>query len=268
MAFTNNNDFSVPATGQGDWDSDLSGNWQIIDRGYHAKLSAAVPINSGDIIWVASGALAWQYDAKSLDLTEPFGMAYKAVASGENADFLRQGVVSSIGTWSGFMTIGQPVYVDPGSPGFPANSYSAAAFAVGIALAADTVLVSPGTIHSEREHLHNVQSLGELVVGSAHFTTIDVGHAGIINAIELISNSVDAWSAKLFSGSAQVASEQLFSIGSTNPESFSLFQTGAVVYRNTDITSPGLLFAAITVESGSGVGSGHVNVVIHAERFR
>lgn len=267
MALTDNNDFSVPAEGQADWDTDLSGNWGIIDRGYHAKLTAAEAIVSGDVLWVASGALAWRYDAASIDLKEPWGMSWKSVNSGENVDFLRMGVVGSVGTWSGFITPGEPVFVDPASPGFPVNSYSAAAFPIGIALADDTILVSPGQ-KDIRESLTFVTSLGEKVVGSAHFYSIDVGHAGYVREVQFLSSSVDAWSGIFYSGSAQVSSEQLFDIGSTSVGSIAHSTRSMWAYQNTDIASPGLLFGTVTVESGSGVGSGHVNVVIHAERLR
>jgi hypothetical protein len=264
MAFTNHNNLENQAAGQADWDSGLNANFTVLDRGYHGAFQAGQAISSGAILWAASGGIVHPYNSRSLSLAEPIAMAYKAVASGETDYFLLQGIVTSIGVWSGNIVAGRPVFVSPSTAGFAVSSYSAAAFAAGIAISGTGIYFSPGKFN-HKELITNVQSLGGFAVGSTHHITLNIGNRGQVTRVEAITSWTN-WTLKFFSGSAKVSSELLFETVSGGITSTYLLDAAGMPYRNTDTASPGLIFGSVLVNSG--VASGYLNVTVIAERFR
>lgn len=267
MSFTDNQNLENQSAGQADWDSGLNSNFTILDRGFHGTLTAATAISSGDVLWVASGNLAWPYNPTSLDLKYPRAISYKAVNSGETDNFLFRGIVNSIDVWSGNINPGDPVYVSPTTPGFAVGSYSAAAFPVGYALSDTALYFSPGD-ELHREKLTSVSSLGLLEVGSSHDFAIDIGHRGIARQVEVSAESHNLWTLYFYSGSSRVSSERIYETLSGGVTSLYMLDAALFPYENTDVASPGMLFGRIDVLSGTGVNSGHINLNVVAERFR
>lgn len=268
MSFTPNQNMENQPSGQADWDSGLNGNFTILDRGYHAPLTAAEAIDTGDILWAASGGLVWKYDPTSLDLKQPAAMAYKAVSSGETDYFLLRGIVNSVDVWSGNIDAGEPVYISPTTPGFAVSSYSAAAYPAGFAVNGLGIYFDPSR-NDHREKIELTTSLGPLQVGSTHAFTIDIGHRGLINRVDFRSESHDLYTLQFFSGSAAVNSELLFETLSGGFSSLFLRDQAGFWYENTDVASPGLLFGRLEVQSSTtGVASGYFNFDLIAERFR
>lgn len=266
MSFSDNQNLESPPEGQGDWDSSLNSNFAILERGYHAKLTAGEGINSGHLLWVASGGIVFHYNPNSLDLRYPAAMSYKAVSSGESDYFLLRGIVTSLDVISGSINAGEPFYASVSTPGFPVASYAAAAFAGGWALNGTGLIFNPGNEY-HREEITSVSSLGLLAVGSTHAFAIDIGHRGIVKKVEVSQESSDLWTLKFYSGSAAVNSERLFETLSGGFNSFYMLDAAPWPYENTDTSSPGLIFGRLDVTSNS-VLSGHHNVTVVAERFR
>jgi len=267
MSFTDNNDLEIQASGGGDWDTGIGSNHTILDRGFHIKLSAGDTINTGDILWVQSGAVALPWVATSVDLTRPVAMSYKSVASGDTATFLATGAIASIGIWSGNIIPGEPVFVSANTAGFLVSSYSAAWPPVGIALRNEQVHFHPGRFEHTPEKNTLVTSLGPIQVGSTHFFNIDIGHRGMVTRIDYVAESHDLFQLKFFSGSAQVSSEQLFDSGAIS--SMTYVTRSPFPYENTDVASPGLLFGTLDVtSSATGVASGDFSLTVISERFR
>ncbi len=268
MSFTDNNNLESQPSGQADWDSGLNGNVNINDRGYHTKLMAAETIDTGDILWVDSGGIAWKYDATSLDLGDPFAFAYKAVASGESDFFLMRGTVNSLGVLSGHIIAGKPVFVSPTTPGFPVSSYSAAAFPAGFANNGTGIFFDPGR-YDHRETISLTTSLSLLTVGSTHAFDIDIGHRGYVSRVDFRSESHDLYTLQFFSGSLSVNSERIYETQSGGVTA-QFFRDQAVFwYENTDVTSPGMIFGRLNVlSSTTGVASSNFNFDIRVERMR
>jgi hypothetical protein len=266
MSFSNNQNFESPSGGQADWDSSLNSNFAIAERGYHAKLTAGHDIDSGHILWIASGSIVHHYDPNSLDLKRPAAISYKAVSSGESDFFLINGIVTSLDVISGSIIPGEAVFVSAATPGFPVGSYSTAAYPAGFALSDTGLVFRPG----KNEHLEEitvVSSLGELVVGSTHLFGIDVGHRGMFTQLKVVT-SHDLYEVKLFSGSASVSSELLYETQSGGAVDLIYIDALPFPYKNTDVTSPGMLFGVLIPSSDSTIGSSHMNVTLIAERVR
>jgi hypothetical protein len=264
MAFTSNNNLENQVEGQADWDTGLNANFTVIDRGFHGRFTAGIGISSGAILWAASGGIVLPYNSRSLALAEPVAMSYKAVNSGEADYFLLRGIVTSIGVWSGNIVAGRPVFVSPSTAGFAVSSYSAAAYAAGIAISGTGIYFAPGQ-YSHRELITNAQSLGGLAVGSTHGFTLNIGNRGLITRVEGITSWTN-WTMKFFSGSAKVSSELLFETVSGGTTSSYLLDAAGFPYRNTDTASPGIIFGSVLVSSG--VSSGYISLAVTAERFR
>lgn len=189
---TDNQGFTIPAEGQADWDSDLRANITIGDRGYHTQLTAGEGISSGFAFCVQSG-FAFLYDASSMDAPRPSGISYRSCSSGEAITFLLDGAISSLGgVWSGHITPGQPVFVDPASPGYIVNSYSAARRSIGLALRDDQILISPGRYDPIPEYISETQSFA-LIVGSTYDFSMNVGNRGVVRELKTVTASLNAF---------------------------------------------------------------------------
>ena len=274
MANTENQNYTQPAEGQGDWDTDGNANFQISDRGYHGKFTAGEGVNSGQAITVFSSH-AYVYDASSLDMPKPMGLSYQSVNSGDEVTFLLRGQVSSMGdVWSGFIAPGLPVFVDPASPGYLVSSYSAARHAVGLALRVDQVYISPGEFSPIPESLTAVNSIA-MEVGSSHDFTFQVGNKGIIRKLRTVADSMDAYKIQFWSGSTKVNSELLYETLTTSidggasdfdVQSLTFEDASLFWYEGTDVSSPGLIHCRISPQSAANVGSSDIGVSIWAER--
>lgn len=266
MAYTDNNQFETQADGQADWDSGLNSNFAISDRGFHGRFAAGHAVSTGDILWVASGGTLYRYNPNSLSLGPPTAMAYKAVASGETDRFILQGIVSSMAIWSGNIAPGRPVFTSPSTAGFAVSSYAAADYPVGVAIAPNAIFFAPGQYRTLPEEISQVQSLGALAIGSTHAFALNVGNRGWARRLEVNANSFNLWTMKFHSGSARVSSELLYETASGGVTSVYALDGAGFPFKNTDITSPGMVFGNILVSSG--VGSAHINVTVVVDRFR
>ncbi len=272
---TENQNFTQPPEGQGDWDTDGNANLDIADRGFHTKLTAGEAVNSGQAMTVYS-SFAYVYDASSRDMPKPVGLSYRAAGSGDEITFLLRGVVSSLGdVWSGFISPGLPVFADPASAGYLVSSYSAARHAVGLALRVDQIYVAPSQFDAVPEALSDVASLA-LIVGSAHDFTMDVGNRGFVRKLRTVTDSMDAYKIQFWSGSTKVASELLYetlttsvdgSAGDFDVTSLDFVDAALFWYEGTDVASPGLIHGRITVQSAAAVGSSDMGISIFAERI-
>lgn len=275
MSNTENQNYTRPSEGQGDWDTDGNANSDISDRGYHSKFTAGEAVNSGQAFTVFS-SFAYVYDASSRDMPKPIGLSYQAVGSGDEVTFLLRGIVSSLGAvWSGNISPGFPVFVDPAAPGVLVSSYSAARHAVGLALRVDQVYVSPDQYSPIPESLSAVASLA-LEVGSTHDFTMEVGNKGIIRKLRTVTDSMDAYKIQFWSGSAKVSSELLYETLTTSVDGGAgdfdvatlTFDDSALFwYEGTDVASPGLIHGRISPQSAAAVGSSDMSINIFAERL-
>ena len=272
MSFSDDNDLEIPTSGVADWDSPLNGNFNALARGFQFKATAGVQVNTGDAVCVL-GAFVRPYDARSLEAPRPVAVSRTAMSSGDAGQFQLDGTVRSLAMWSGHFTIGERVYVDPQSPGFLVNCYSAAHYPVGWALAADAVLVSPQNF--EPGKASQVVSFA-WIVGSAHAFDLDVGQRGFVREFTIVSDSVDAYKVQFWTGSARVGSEEIYETVTTSVDGAALdFDVATLNFRdrsiwsfeNTDTASAGLIFGTITVQSVSLVGSSNASLNFIVERL-
>lgn len=272
MSFSDDNNLEIPTTGVADWDSPLNSNFTALARGFEFKATAGTGVATGDAVCLL-GDFALPYDAASLDAPRPVGVARTALGSGDTGQFMIRGVVRSLTLWSGHLTTGEPVYVDPASPGFLVNCYSAAQWPVGWAVDQNAIMVNPFTLGPEK--LSQVVSFA-LIVGSAHDFDLEVGHKGFVRDFNIISTSVDAYKVQFWSGTARVQSEELYETITTSVDGGPLdFDVSTLNFRdrsmwsfeNTDTASPGIIFGTITVQSASGVGSSDASLTFTVERL-
>lgn len=273
MSFSDDNNLEIPTSGVADWDSPLNGNFVSLGRGFEFKATAGSEVSTGDAISLMSSGFVMPYEASSLGMPRPVGIARTAVGSGDAGQFMMGGVVRSMELWSGHITNGEPVYVDPASAGFLVNCYSAAEFPVGWAVDVNAVMVNPFTRGSEK--VTQVVSF-DLIVGSAHAFVLEVGHRGYVRDFNIISASVDAYKIQFHSGSLRVQSEELYESITTSVDggagdfdisSLNFLDKSIWNFENTDTASPGLVFGLLTVQSASSVGSGTASLTFTAERM-
>lgn len=90
------NPFDTPTSGAADWDSGLSANFQVVERGYHLTERAGQAISSGQVVTLNSGGFFFPYNPNSTAIV-PAGYAYTAAASGDSLTALAWGIVRSLG---------------------------------------------------------------------------------------------------------------------------------------------------------------------------
>lgn len=272
MSFSDDNDLEIPTSGVADWDSPLNGNFNALARGFQFKATAGVQVNTGDAVCVL-GAFVRPYDAASLDAPRPVAVARTAIGSGDAGQFQVDGTVRSLAMWSGHFTVGERVYVDPQSPGFLVNCYSAAHYPVGWALAEDAILIKP--MPFEPAKASQVVSFA-WIVGSAHAFEVEVGHRGFVREFTIVSDSVDAYKVQFWTGSARVASEEIYETVTTSVDgaggdfdvaTLNFRDRSTWSFENTDTASPGLIFGTISVQSASSVGSSDASLNFIVERL-
>lgn len=272
MSFSDDNNLEIPTSGVADWDSPLNSNFTALARGFEFKATAGLAVNTGDAVSLV-GAFVQPYDASSLGMPRPVGVARTSLGSGDAGQFMMRGVVRSLTVFSGNIVNGEPVYVSPASVGMLVGSYSAANFPVGWAVDVNAVMVNPFTLPAEK--VTQVVSFS-LIVGSAHAFGLNVGHRGYVREFNIISASVDTYKIQFHSGSLRVDSEELYESVTTSVDGGAGdFDVNTLNFRdrsvwgfeNTDTASPGLIFGTITVQSASLVGSGTASITFIAERM-
>ena len=271
MSFTRDNGFERPAEGAEDWDTALRANWAIAERGRHLELTVTQGVDSGTIVTLNSSGWAVPYNPHSFDL-RPFAMAITEVLSGEAGYFMRNGRVRSMDVWSGHLTIGEPVFVSATSIGFAVNSEAGALRPIGYALEADAIAFEPFHLHDVVTEITTL----DVVVGSNHDFALTIGPRGTCRKLRVVGNSLDAYRVLFFSGSARVASEEIYSTlttsvdgGASDFDVNTLDFTDAAMFPflGTDTASPALLFGRISPQSASSVGSDTLGITFLAERF-
>lgn len=90
------NPFNTPISGSADWDTDISANFQAIERGYHVTERAGVDVATGQMLTLNSGGFFFPYNSASADIA-PHALAYTAASSGESITALAWGIVRSMG---------------------------------------------------------------------------------------------------------------------------------------------------------------------------
>lgn len=273
MPYSPNQQFETPTEGQADWDTALSGNIQIAERGYHVYGTAGAACNSGQVCLVNSAGYIVPYDARSLS-TRPQLMSYKSVASGESGQFISDGGVTSMAIWSGHLKIGAPVFVSPASLGFCVSSYAGAGHPVGYATAVNAIRFNPGQ-PLYPELTTETFSVGPVLVGSQGDFALSLANRGFAQRLEVRAQSANLYKVQFWSGSARVNSELLYetltrstSLGSGDINSVYMIDQAMFPWFNTDTASPALVFGRISVQSGCQVNSSNFSVSLQVERFR
>lgn len=271
MPFTDDNNLEIPTSGVADWDTPLNADFTILAGGFQFGGIAGVAINTGDAI-CSIGAFLYAYDASSVDAPRPIAISRLALGSGDAGQFQKMGTMRSLDIWSGHFTVGERVYVDPASVGFLTNSYSAAKYPVGWALAEDAIVVIPSNF--EPEKVTYTESFA-LLVGSNHAFEVHIGHRGVVHEIGVISDSIDNYKLQFWTGSARVDSEELYETVTTSVDggaedydvaTLNFRDRSTWSYWNTDTASPGLLFGTISVQSSNMAGSGNASLTFIVER--
>lgn len=273
MPFTNDNQLETLASGQADWDTGLNANFQIIERGHHITANAGIAVVSGQVCSVRSGGWVVPYDARSSNNPLPAMMAMQAVSSGAAGMFLATGTVRSMSIWSGFLTVGEPVFIAINSPGFLVSSYAGAMFPVGVALAANAVMFRPGHPVLRLIETHSI-SVGPVLVGTFADFQLPVGRAATIRDLT-ITGSHDKFKVQFWSGSSRVSSELQYETlttswgtGSSDVKSNFLRDRAMFPHDGTDANSAWNIYGRLTAQSGTAVGSAAFTVRIIAERVR
>lgn len=247
------NQFVFPTNGQADWDASLSGNWSIVERGYHTTERAGMAINTGNVLWMNSGGYFFAFDPNSADIF-PSHLAYTAASSGDSMTVLAWGSIRSLGINSPAVP-GKPLFVSALTPGVIVGSYQGADRVIGRGLPGYGVLFNPVRNYvTERI----VTSLAiNAVTGSLHLFTVEAGLYGWARQTVMIGNSADLVELKLYSDSARTA--LLYSTKSGGVSCVGSFQDRAGwPYEATSLGS--LMYGSLKVMSAAAVGSDTINV--------
>jgi hypothetical protein len=88
------NPFNTPISGQGDWDTGLSGNFGVVERGYHVTERAGQAVSTGQIVAMTSGG--WMLPFNPSSSLPCLGYAYTAAASGDAFTVIGHGIMRSL----------------------------------------------------------------------------------------------------------------------------------------------------------------------------
>lgn len=273
MAFTNDQQLETQASGQADWDTALNANFAIIERGQHVKLSAGAAISSGQVCVVGSGGWVLPLNANSTALF-PQLISYKGVSSGDNTQFLRQGIIRSLTVLSGKITNGKPVFVSVASPGFLVSSFAGCGEAAGLAIGNDAIIFSPGQPRTLPSLDTNVATVGPVLVGTYADFAIPVGRHATIRDMT-VSGSHNRLKVQFWCGSTRANSELMYetltssaSPGSADITSVYFKDRAMFPHENTDVNTGWYIYGRISAQSGTGVGSAYANFSLVSERIR
>jgi len=273
MAFTDNQNLESPTQGAADWDTALRSNFTILDRGFHATLQAATDIGTGEVVALDTNGNATLYDAASMDAIRPAGIAHKSVSSGEEGTFVMMGIVGSLDTLSGFITLGQPAFVDPASPGFLVSSTAGVRWNCGFALTADTVFFNPAN-DFPLETTETASNNGN--VGDDLDFTFTVGHRGYVRKLQIIADSADAYKVQLHSAATRTSSELLYETETTSVDggaqdfdvnTIDFLDAAGFPFKSTDASTPWTIYGRISVQSASSVNTVAFGFTLEVDRF-
>lgn len=273
MSFTVDNQFELPPSGQADWDTSNNANWRIAERGQHITGFAGSAISSGQVCSVRSGGSLTPFNVQSA-LSTPHAIALTAVSSGTQGQFLTNGSVRSMTVWSGFIVVGEPVYVAINSPGFVVGSYAGALEPVGLAIAANAIMFRPGFPRPHPIVETHVATVGPVQTGSFGDFQVPVGRVATIRDLTIVS-SHNRYKVQFWSGSSRVSSELEYETLTRSWSPFSsditstFFKDRAMFpHDGTDAASRWNMHGRISAQSGSGVTSARFVVTIISERMR
>ncbi len=262
---TDQQNLSLPSAGQADWDSDLNGNFSIVEFGYRARGQAGADINTGDILTVGSDGFALRFDPNSAD-SFPHLMTLSALSSGDESNFVAFGSVRSIDVFTPVIP-GHPVYVSAESPGMIVSSYSGANRNIGRAHYEDGFIFDPNGVAQFPEKLENITSV-DAVNGSLHIFEMDFGLDGWNKKVSMIGASADLVELVFYGNSANT--DLLFQTisGGVTVVGSHLDQAGWP-YFNTDVsTINGKIYGTLEIKSLADVDSDGIGVTITMERYR
>jgi hypothetical protein len=261
---TDQQGFNQPSHGQADWDTDVNGNFDIIERGYRGKIVAGTNISTGQVLWVNSGRYAFPFNPTSEDVF-PHAFAYKAVGSGEEDYVLLSGIVRSLSVLSACVP-GRTMFAN--ASGAVVGSYSAASRPIGFGLYEDGLYFDPAR-NVLPEMLTRTFSI-DLIEANSNFFSLDVGKRGIVRRLECKGNSADLMDIRFYSGSARVSSELLYQTKSGGVAVYTGFIDQAMFpYRNTEAgTLSGLIFGTLRLPTDATPTSDTVWITLTVERFR
>lgn len=277
MPFSDDNNLEIPTSGVADWDSPLNSNFTTLARGFEFRAVAGAQVNTGDALCMI-GTFILPYDAASLEAPRPMSVARLAVSSGATGQFAISGVIRSMDVFSGNITPGAAVFVDPLSLGMLIGCYSAARFPVGWALDDNAVLIDPHVFLPEiltRTFSFELSIGSHATVGSAANFTINMGDRGYMRRIRVITESMDAYKVQLWSGSSRVQSEMIFDTLTTSVDGDALdfdiqslhwVEGAGFPYWGTESNSRGLIYGTITGQSLSAVGSSTFSLTLWGDR--
>lgn len=275
MSFTRDNQLEKQDTGQADWDTGLSANFDVLERGFHVRATAGLAIASGQMCMMNSGSYVIPYDARSLSLPRPHFISYRSVNSGEEASFIREGVVRSMTVWSGRIVPGEPFYSAVASIGFAVSSFLGSGHPGGLAIGVDAVYFAPGKFSPFPDRVTLAQSVGPIQVGTYSDFTMGPGQRGIVVGLRVRTDSADGYKVSFWSNSSRVGSELQYdtltsskSIGSVDITTLHFFDAAPWPHNSTNVASLGLLYGRIAVQSGSTVNTGQFSVEMIMERMR
>lgn len=273
MPFTNDNQLETLPSGQADWDTAINANMGIIERGQHITGFAGSAVVSGQVCSVRSGGWITPFNVQS-SIAYPHLLALTSVSSGAQAQFLANGVVRSMAIWSGFVTVGEPVFVAINSPGFLVGSYAGCTFPVGLALAHNAIMFRPGFPRVLPAIETHVATLGPITTGSFANFSLPIGQRATVRDLTVVT-SHNRFKVAFWSGSSRVSSELEYETLTRSWSPFSsditstFFKDRAMFpHDGTDATSSFLIHGRVSAQSGSGVNSAHIVVTMLVERVR
>lgn len=266
MSNTYDNNLSLPSAGQADWDTDLNANFTLLERGFTIRAMAGAVVATGAVVSQNSAGFMLAHNPVSFDLFIPQYFAYRRVNSGEEAYFLRSGIVRSLDILSPSVP-GQPMFAS--ASGFAVGSYSGAAFPIGVGIGDRAVYFDPGRFFQFTEKLTRTTTV-TVSTGTAQNFSLDIGKRGWIRQLMLQGASADLMRVRLWSNSTRAASELLYETKSGGISVVGSFiDQAGFPYENTITSSiSGLVFGQLDVQTGCVVNTDTIGVTLVAERHR
>jgi hypothetical protein len=288
-------------SGQGDWDSGISANFNVLDRGYHITQRAGTAIGTGQILWLNSGGFFFPFDPASTTIN-PVAYAYLAAASGDSMTALAWGAVRSLDINSGVLA-GDLAYSS--SAGYAVSSYAGCDRPIGFGLTTGGLLFMPRgssaaaggtgvtmlsslsdvaiTSVTSGQHLvwsgsswQNTAPFPALltssvainaVVGSTHVFTMSAGIWGWGRQTVMKGSSADLVSLKFYGESTLTT--RLYETRSGGVSVVGSYQDRAPwPFENTDVATGATIYGALQIMSGALVGSDTISVQMQWERDR
>lgn len=268
--------FSKPNKNAANWDSDVNGNFTILERGHHFFAAVGpTTVVTGQLVSFNSSGFIVAHDPSSLGQVD--GFAFQVTSPGNTAYFIARGSMGDFAAWSGQFAINDRIFPSVATPGWVTNCLDQAGLTyLGRCLSPssgnyllDNMPIAHHRVSDVRCGFMNAASVPTSIFS---FFFPMAGNLGICETLRVRTLSCDNYRVTLYANSARsdVVYDTVVLSGNLSVRTIDMIDSALFPYRCTDAASVFVLHGAVEVLSSAAtaINSDRVRVDATFLRFR